>query len=759
MAESCSEDGGGCSDGGGCCSTAPSRRYSLRADLRIEAQLYANELNYVIKDPISLAYFRFRPAECDILKLVQNRNASEVCEAIRTKLQRPAPPVAEVQTFLDRLAGNGLAVYDGGGQGEALLAQQKILAAQKRKSLFGSLLYVKFPGFDPTPVMNRVYPKIRWMYSRWAVAIVLSIIAFAMIYTAINADELVRRIREESLGKFFSVETIFFLWLSIGLAKVLHEFGHGLTCKHYGGECHDMGVLLLCFSPCLYCDATDAWTMPSKWHRMAVSAGGIYIELLIASLAALTWWSTENGVIHNVALAMMTICSLNTFLLNANPLMRYDGYYLLADYLEIPNLRTRASQTLQGWIDTQILGIAPATPVGPLPKGRRAIFFTYAVLAWLYRWVLCASILWFFYRVLKPYGLSNVSLILAVAVGFQLLVLPWGKTLMRVVKESQSSRGVRWPRLAASAVVLGLLAYAAVTIPVSRRVAAAFTVEGRDQHPVQAAVPGRIEAIAAHAGDEVQKGDLLVRLVNPQLDLQIEELAGSIAGMKVTEASHQAAGRTAEAQALREILENAEDQYATLEHQRSLLEVRADCDGRVVPATRSRPPLAASRGFRQLGGWYETPLRPENVGARLELGTHVCDLQPSDELEAVLYVDQAEMPFLAEGQSVRLKLDAYPLETLTGRIREISHQETEEIPHQILVDGGGVVPTVRGADGKNRPYTTLYVVRVSLDPPAEDSEVSAESLRSGCRGRAKVECGQATCWDLAVRKFHQIFFL
>jgi len=759
MAGSCSDQGGGCSDGGGCCSTGPQRRYTLRADLRVEAQLYAGELNYVVKDPISLAYFRFRPAEHDILKLVQNRTASEVCDTIRTKLQRPAPSVAEVQNFLDRLSSSGLAIFDGGGQGEALLAQQKMLSAQKRKSSFGSLLYIKFPGFDPTPVMQKVYPRIRWMYSRWAIAAVVSLIAFAMIYTAINADLLVRRVREESFGKFFSVETIFFLWLSIGVAKVLHEFGHGLTCKHFGGECHDMGVLLLCFSPCLYCDATDAWTMPNKWHRMAVSAGGIYVELLIASLAALTWWSTENGVVHNVALAMMSICSLNTFLLNANPLMRYDGYYLLADYLEIPNLRIRANQTLQAWIDQHLLGLSTATPTGPLPRGRRSVFFIYAVMAWLYRWLLCISILWFFYRLLKPYGLSNISLILAAAVAIQLLVIPLWRTVMRVVKEAQGSKGIRWPRLVASSLALGLLGYAAVTVPVSRRVRAAFTVEGRDQHPIQAAVPGRIEAVAALAGDRVQKGDLLVRLVNPQLDLQIEELAGSIAVLKINQASHLAAGRTAEAEAIQEILSAATEQQETLQRQRSQLEIRADCDGRVVPSARVRPPLAMTRGFRELGGWRDTPLRPENVGARLELGTHVCDLQPNNELEAVLYVDQAEMPFLEIGQPVRLKLDALPLETLTGQVREISRQEAEEAPFQILVDGGGTVPTVRGIDGKNRPYTTLYVVRVSLDALADQAATSADALRPGCRGRAKVECGNSTCWELAVRKFHQIFFL
>jgi putative peptide zinc metalloprotease protein len=740
------------------------RRFTLRADLRIEAQIYAGELSYVIKDPISLTYFRFRPAEHDVLRLLNGKTPREICSLIRTKLNRPEPKPADIDDFLQRLASSGLVVFDGGGQGEVLLAQAQAAERAQKRSWVGSLLYIQFSGFDPTAIMNRVYPLMKWMYSRWAVAAAVTFILFSIGFSIVNAEELFRRVRDESLGQFFSAETLFWLWMAIGVSKVLHEFGHGLTCKHFGGECHDMGMLLLVFSPCLYCDATDAWTMPNKWHRIAISAGGIYVELLIASAASLTWWFTGNGVIHNIALALMTICSLNTFFLNANPLMRYDGYYLLSDFLEIPNLRARAFGTLQGWIDRVLLGLPSQSFSDGLSHGRRMLFYTYAILAWAYRWVLCAMILWMFYYMLKPYGLSDLSVGLAIAVGIQIFVVPIWRNVMRVVKQATTTGKVRWWRVGISGVVLAGLAYAAVVVPIPRRVNAAFAMQGRDQHPVHAPVAGRIESIEARPGQQVSKGGVLVRLANPALDMQVEELANSLAMMKLNAASYRAGGHIGEEQAVLEVMKSTEKELEQLRKMQSQLVIQADRDGRVVPAVRAIPPAHESRGYRDLGSWRETPLHEENLGARIDVGAEICELQPSAEMEAVLYVEQSEIPFLNRDpdarERVRLKLDAFPIETLWGEVREVSRLEAEDAPKQLLVDGGGLVPTTRGADGRNELWTTYYVVRVALDLKAGEHSAEVEAaLRAGCRGRAKIECGRTTCWEVARRKFHQIFFL
>ena len=134
--------------------------------------------------------------------------------------------------------------------------------------------------------------------------------------------------------------------------KVIHEFGHGLSCKTFGGEVHEMGVLLLCFSPCLYCNVSDAWTLPSKWHRIIISFAGIYVELMIAAAATFVWWNSPSATFaQHLCLSLMVVCSVSTVVFNGNPLMRYDGYYVLADWLEIPNLHDCAArrETLGAW--------------------------------------------------------------------------------------------------------------------------------------------------------------------------------------------------------------------------------------------------------------------------------------------------------------------------------------------------------------------------------------------------------------------------
>ncbi len=211
---------------------------------------------------------------------------------------------------------------------------------------------------------------------------------------------------------FFNWWTIFSFWISLAIVKIIHEFGHGLTAKHYGGEVHEMGMLFLVLTPALYCDVTDSWLLPNKWHRIWISAAGIYVELFLASIATFVWFYSEPGLLNSLSMATMFICSINTVLFNANPLLRYDGYYVMADWLEIPNLRIKSTQFFAYLIQEKVLGLE--IPVQSyLPKSRRYLFVTYAIASYLYRWVVTFSIIYFLSQVLKPYKLQMISYMLA----------------------------------------------------------------------------------------------------------------------------------------------------------------------------------------------------------------------------------------------------------------------------------------------------------------------------------------------------------
>src|SRR5262249_49690170 len=221
------------------------------------------------------------------------------------------------------------------------------------------------------------------------------------------------RERLPSFQEFFSFKTVVYVWVALGIIKVIHEFGHGLSCKAFGGEVHEMGFLFLCFSPAMYCNVSDAWMLPNKWHRIIISFAGIYVELMMAAIATFVWWNTPHyPFVNYMALCIMIVCSVSTLFFNGNPLMRFDGYYVLADWIEIPNLRDRCNRYLSRLVMDKCLGIE-VQPEPYMALGRRILFVFYAVASWVYRWVITFVILKFMGSFLAPYGLGIISNMLA----------------------------------------------------------------------------------------------------------------------------------------------------------------------------------------------------------------------------------------------------------------------------------------------------------------------------------------------------------
>lgn len=734
----------------------PPARFRLRGDLITGTQEYGGKLCYVLKDPVTLSYFRFAPKEYRVLQQITGRTLAEISTAVE-QLGDERPSEADLQQFLAQLLASGLVVREGGGDGRLLHARKQAVQKLRRRSWMGSLVYLKFPGFDPTRVLDRLYPLTSWLFSPLGVAAAVGLMLFASGYTLVHLDEFVGRVKQESLESFFSWWTLLWFWIALGVSKVLHEFGHGLTCRHFGGECHEMGFLLLVLSPALYCDTTDAWTLPNKWRRIAISAGGVYVELIIASVATLVWWHTGPGTAHSIAFALMTLCSLSTVLVNANPLMRYDGYYILSDLLEIPNLRPKSQAAMQSLIDRHVLGLD--TPAPPAVDGNRWLFILYAVAAYLYGWFLAVVIVWFFYHLLQPYRLSSISVALAVLISYQMLVVPIWKNILRLKLASRMQTRIRWGRALVSTIVLAGLMYGAVFVPIPRRVWGVLTVEGVGQQTVFVSVPGRVEAIPVQLGDVVQAGDVLAQLVNPELDAFIAHLEHRLAAAHLSAETYAALGHPAEEQALRARQADIAEELRTRQEQRQRLTIRAERSGRVVAAPSVRDQHVRTQGYTLLAAWQAHPLRPENVGARLEAGVPLCDLLPEDRFEAVLLIEQAEIAFLSPGQPVRIKLDAFPERTLLGTLEEIGSVAVEIPPPQLLISHGGELPVRVRPDGRHGLPGAYYEVRVALDRFEDADDDPHELLCCGMRGRARIDCGYWTCWEVLVREFHQLLHL
>jgi putative peptide zinc metalloprotease protein len=371
---------------------------------------------------------------------------------------------------------------------------------------------------------------------------------------------------------------------------------HALTCVHVGGECHEIGLLLLVFTPCLYCDVSDVWTIAGKWRRIAVSAAGIVVEAFLAAAATFLWWSSAAGVINTLCLHIMIVCSVSTLLVNGNPLLRYDGYYVLADWLEVPNL-AQQSQALLGSLAARFFFGIPAAADRSLPRRSRGLLAGYAVASILYRWLLVGGILWFCYRAAKAHGLEVVAVAFSAVVLAGMVIAP-GWNLARYLRGQTSRRNIRWPRtwlltgLALAAVWL------LVAIPLSYHVAAPAVFEPQDARRVYVTVPGRIVE-AVRAGEIVRQGQVLARLVNLDVDREVIELTGrrdqqrlQLQNAKLRLIDDPQVGD--EIPPAESALTDLEDRLRQRQTDRESLTLRAPCDGVVLP-----PPRAA--------GWRKGP--------------------------------------------------------------------------------------------------------------------------------------------------------
>jgi len=367
--------------------SSSARRLNIRkrSDLSARRQVYQGQAFWVVKEPVGLNYFRFHEEEFAILNMLDGNTS---LDELKERFEQEFPPqkitVEELGQFLGTLHRSSLVVADVTGQGVQL---KKRRDERRKKEILGSLtnvLAVRFKGADPERILNFLHPLIRWMFWQPVVIACCTLALSALMLVLVEFD--VFQSKLPAFHDFFARENWIFLGIVLGATKVIHEFGHGLSCKHFGGECHEMGVMFLVLTPCLYCNVSDSWMLPNKWHRIAIGAAGMYIEVVMASTCTFIWWFTEPGMLNQICLSVMFVSSVSTIMFNANPLLRYDGYYILADLVEIPNLRQKSSSILQRKLGAWFLGLEePDDPF--LPQRNQFFFALYTVAAAIYRWI------------------------------------------------------------------------------------------------------------------------------------------------------------------------------------------------------------------------------------------------------------------------------------------------------------------------------------------------------------------------------------
>ncbi len=724
-----------------------------RPDLTASRHRYQGTGYWVVKEPVGLQYFRFHDEEYFILNMLDGHiSLQQIKDGFEQRFAPQKITFGDLQQFIGMLHRSGLVISNSPGQGKQLRERGR---KKKNKELLGKLANVfalRWRGFDPEKLLNAMLVPFGWIFTVPALFGFLVLFTCASLLLASQYDTVYAKL--PTFQQFFAADRWLILAATMAIVKVIHEFGHGLSCKKFGGECHEIGFMLLVFTPCLYCNVSDSWMLPNKWKRVWIGAAGIYVEMILASIAAFVWYFTESGTtINDLCLNMMFLNVVSTVLVNGNPLLRFDGYYILMDMLEIPNLRQKSTEVLKRWFQSTCLGLELQDD--PFMPTRGKLFFgMFTIASVIYRWVVVFSICWFVMQVLEPYGLQALGRMLATA-GFAGLVAQPVIQTWKFVRTPGRLAKVKRKHLLTTLAIAGVVLAAVCYVPLPHHVDCAFEIRPSEAGAVYAGTGGQLVR-AVTPGTQVNEGDTVAVLQNPDLQIRWAELKGEEQVAEVQLKNVKLRSRddrelVAQLETQEELLESIRHVLSKTQEEIDRLDVKARRSGYVYPPPHRKP---QDSGDGRLPGWTGSPLEPENRGALLTADDLICEIGKPDAFEAVLVIDQGDMQLVTTGQSVDLKLDSLRLSTFSGELTEVSQSTLSSASMALSSQTGGDLQTeMDPRTGALKPRNVSYQGRVPL--LSTEFEIP---FRPGYRGSAKIHVAPMSLgtrlWRLIAQTFN-----
>src|SRR6266699_3311197 len=739
----------------------------LRRDLTVSRLATAHGGFLIVKHPVSGRFYRFREAERFIAEQLDGETP---LNGIRERTEEQFGATLDVDTLnafiknLDKIGlldtGKPAATRDPG----------------RGPRIRGSFLYLRFAFFDPDRLLARLVPRLRFFFTRRFLVLSAMPILLGLAITLANAREIAG-----DIPRLYQASAILpFLGLILVVASI-HEFAHGLTCKHFGGEVHELGFMVMYFQPAFYCNVSDAWLFPEKSKRLWVGFAGPYLELVLWALATIAWRLTEPDTwINYTALIVMTLSGLRSFL-DFNPFVKLDGYYLLSDYLEIPNLRRRSFKYVGDGVK-RLLGFG-RTLRAYISQRERRIYLVYGLVAT----VSSLSLLSFGLVRAGGYLIDNhqpMALLLLVAYtglrsgrrfrrlfgqrparsdpdddGDVITAPPHGAGDATQRPEPKKTprrprrRELTWGALAAAGLAILFLVH------LQLRIAGPFTVLPEENADVRAAVEGIVEEIRVQEGDQVKAGDVIARLADKDLragllqtEAQVREARASLRRLQ--------AGTTAESIAVaRAAVSKAQDAvkfaHGKLARSKQLFDRQALSPQEFEAAQAQVDRLEAQQHFlgTQFGlldvvspatGVVATPARElkEMQGQFVTKGALIAKVYAIKTVTGQIVITEKEIGDVQVGQAVALKSRAYPDMVFHGTVTTIA-----------TAAEGLSSAAAEGSAAKAASTTTgvrTFVITTQVDN-------RSGLLKPGMTGLAKVVGGDRRVVDLVMRRLAHTF--
>ena len=494
---------------------------ALRPGVETHRQYYRGERWYVLQDPYNNAFFRVRPQVYEfIVRLHPKRTVEEAWQECVDAYPEDAPGQEEVIRLLSQLYHANLLQYTAPADALVLFKRFRKRKESQIRSRFAGFMFPKIPLVDPDQFLVKTLPMVRPLVGVMGWVLWLIVMGFGLKAVIENTDKLA-----SPLEGILSLENLAMLYFGMVFLKLFHELGHAYTCRKYGGEVHQMGVMLLIFTPVPFMDASSSWGFRKRRRRLHVGASGMLVEMFVAAIAAIVWASTGEGALHRLCFNMMFVASVSTVLFNINPLLRFDGYYILSDLLDIPNLQGRSKKQLKHFFERYLFGIKQS--MSPARSGVEAWWLgVFGLLSGIYRIVLFTAIIFF-----VADHLLVVGLVMACLFVFIWGILPLGK----LVHYLATAPGL-FRKRARAVLVTGLLLLAVLLplrlMPVPHGFKAPGVVQAQAYQRVYVLTAGHVTKVFQAPGAEVSAGDPLFVLESPQLAFQIQTLEGRIQQLK-----------------------------------------------------------------------------------------------------------------------------------------------------------------------------------------------------------------------------------
>jgi putative peptide zinc metalloprotease protein len=626
----------------------------LRSTVQVHRQHYRGQMWHVLQDPSSNQYFRLNEAAYRFVALLDGRRSvAQVWRLCSDQLGDSAPTQGEAIQLLGQLYTSNLLHADLPPDAQGLFKRYQKRVRREVQGYLMNLLFIRIPLIDPDNFLNAWVGAISWLFTWFGFALWLGLIGTGLYFVIENWADLFKRAEN-----VLDVENLPFLYLSFVLIKVCHEFGHAFMCKTFGrrtgtgGEVHVMGIMFLVFTPMPYMDASSAWAFRSRRQRIIVSCGGMIIELALAAIAAIVWARVGEGSLRTICYNAMFIASVSTILFNANPLLRYDGYYILSDILEIPNLAQRSKQYIYYLVKKYVWNVRQARNPAHT-RGEKGWFIFYGIASTLYRVFICVRILLF-----VASKLFMLGVILATAAAVTWVLVPLGKFFRYLVTSGELIR-VRPRAMATTALVLGLIVGGLGFVPAPDRFRLDGVVEPDRLQIVHAATDGFVTGTLSSGRAVTRDGEPLLTAESSELAAQHEELLAErrqlVAQRMLAQTQDVAA-----AQILAERIATLDERIDRVRQRRDDLVIRAGLDGEWIAPKIERVQGAYLRRGDKIG-----LVASRQVIIRATAGQEVADMllgRPTDLYELHLPAEAA-----ADLQAA-MRAGAPPQRELTGQL-------------------------------------------------------------------------------------------